>query len=244
VSSECEWLADTGTNRFVTNDTNDFIRGTVVHSPLTVAVGGGTTISPCSGSVLVFSLDHGITIRCDDVILLPKCAKKLMPAHQFTKKGCTLEFGAGVHLRSKEGAPILSGPQIGGLFYFRAKTIQSEEIPRGEVPLNVTSLFGLPASQNTNNAGADFPRRLLEAHWSFGHLNFDKLRKILGLKKGDDPECRFARFRNRSRQPSLMKLKEFARLGLAIACTWTLVLRQDLITFFRSTSMIVIEFPI
>ena len=29
----------------------------------------------------------------------------------------------------------------------------------------------------------------MEAHWSFGHLNFDKLRKILGLKKGDDPEC-------------------------------------------------------
>jgi hypothetical protein len=187
---ELEWLADTGTNRFVTNDINDFIPGTVVYSPLNVAVGGGTTNSPCSGAVLVFSLDHNITIRCDDVILLPKCAKKLMPAHQFTKKGCTLEFGTEVHLRSKEGAPILSGPEVGGLFYFRAKTIQTTKIPRSdEKILNVTSLFGLPASQDITNAGADFPRRLLEAHWSYGHLNFDKLRKILGLKKGSDPEC-------------------------------------------------------
>ena len=110
-----------------------------------------------------------------------------MPAYQFTKKGCTLEFGAEVHLRSKEGVPILSGPEIGGLFYFRAKTIQTTRI-RDKV-LNATSLFGLPASERITNAGVDFPRRLLEAHWSYGHLQFDKLRKLLGLKKGDDPEC-------------------------------------------------------
>jgi hypothetical protein len=30
---------------------------------------------------------------------------------------------------------------------------------------------------------------LLEAHWAYGHIHFDKLRKLLGLKKGDDPEC-------------------------------------------------------
>ena len=92
-SLELEWLADPGTNRFVTNNIKDFIPGTIVYSPLNVAVGGGTTTSPCAGSILVFSLDHNITIRCDDVIL-PQCAKKLMPAYQFTKKGCTLEFGA------------------------------------------------------------------------------------------------------------------------------------------------------
>ena len=138
---------------------------------------------------MVFSLDHNITIRCDDVILLPKCAKKLMPAYQFTKKGCTLEFATEVHLHSKDGTPILSGPEIGGLFYFRAKTIQTKKPQPDEKVLNVTALFGLPASQDITNAGADFPRRLLEAHWSYGHLNFDKLRKILGLKKGSDPEC-------------------------------------------------------
>ena len=110
-----------------------------------------------------------------------------MPAYQFTKKGCTLEFGAEVLLRSKEGVPILSGPEVRGLFYFRAKTIQTTRI-RDKV-LNATPLFGLPASERITNAGVDFPRRLLEAHWSYGHLQFDKLRKLLGLKKGDDPEC-------------------------------------------------------
>ena len=187
-STECEWVADTGTNRFVTNDPKDFIPGTVVHTPITVAVGGGTTDSPCSGSVLIFSQEHDITIRCDDVLLLPKCAKKLMPAHQFTKKGCTLEFGTEVHLRSKEGVAILSGPEIGGLFYFRARTVKNSEVPPSAKNI-VTALFGLPASQNTTNAGADFPRRLLEAHWAYGHLSFDKLRRMLGLKKGNDPEC-------------------------------------------------------
>ena len=188
-TTQFEWLADPGTNRFVTNDINDFMPGTVIYSPLNVSVGGGTTNSPCSGSVLVFSLDHNITIRCDEVILLPKCAKKLMPAYQFTKKGCTLEFATEVHLFSKDGVPILSGPQVGGLFYFHAKTIQTKKPqPEGKV-LNATALFGLPASQDIANAGADFPRRLLEAHWSYGHLKFDKLRKILGLKKGSDPEC-------------------------------------------------------
>ena len=38
-------------------------------------------------------------------------------------------------------------------------------------------------------AAQDFSRRLLESHWAYGHLHFDKLRKLLGLKKGDDPEC-------------------------------------------------------
>jgi hypothetical protein len=184
TSKDLVWVADSGTNRFVTNDINDFISGSVVQNPLKVAVGGGYTTSPCSGSVLVQSLNHGVTIRCDKVILLPHCAKKLMPALQFTKKGCTLEFGEKVTLRAKDGKPILSGPEIGGLFYFRAKTIKSTDEPPAADVLQASSLFGLPSSHN-----ADFPRRLLEAHWSFGHLNFDKLRKLLGLKKGDDPEC-------------------------------------------------------
>ena len=70
-----QWVADTGTNRFVTNDMNDFIPGTVKQTSVNVAVGGGNTISPCSGSVLIRGLDHNVTIRCDDVILLPKCAR-------------------------------------------------------------------------------------------------------------------------------------------------------------------------
>ena len=65
-----------------------------------------------------------------------------MPAYQFTKKGCTLEFGTEVHLRSKEGTPILSGPEIGGLFYFRAKTIQTKK-PRDNVSTPLLYLVSL-----------------------------------------------------------------------------------------------------
>ena len=158
--------------------------GSVVHTQVNVAVGGGSTVSPCSGSVLIYGLDHNVTIQCDNVILLPKCARKLMPAHQFTKKGCVLEFSDVVTLRTGSGKPILSGPEIGGLFYFHAKTIHATDQLPAVNALQASSLFGLPSSHN-----ADFPRRLLEAHWSYGHLNFGKLRKLLGLAKGDDPEC-------------------------------------------------------
>ena len=184
ASNEYQWVADSGTNRFVTNDINDFMPGSVVHTQTNVAVGGGSTISPCFGSVLVRGLDHNVTIQCDDVILLPNCARKLMPAHQFTKKGCTLEFSDVVTLRMGDGKAILSGPEIGGLFYFRANTIHMADENSPNQSLRATSLFGLPSSHS-----ADFPRRLLEAHWSYGHLNFSKLRKLLGLAKGNDPEC-------------------------------------------------------
>ena len=184
TSKDLQWVADSGTNRFVTNDINDFMPGSVVHTQVNVAVGGGSTVSPCSGSVLIYGLDHNVTIQCDNVILLPKCARKLMPAHQFTKKGCVLEFSDVVTLRTGSGKPILSGPEIGGLFYFHAKTIHATDQLPAVNALQASSLFGLPSSHN-----ADFPRRLLEAHWSYGHLNFGKLRKLLGLAKGDDPEC-------------------------------------------------------
>ena len=60
ASNEYQWVADSGTNRFVTNDINDFMPGSVVHTQTNVAVGGGSTISPCFGSVLVRGLDHNV----------------------------------------------------------------------------------------------------------------------------------------------------------------------------------------
>ena len=44
----------------------------------------------------------------------------------------------------------------------------------------------------------------MEAHWAYGHLHFDKLRKLLGLKKGDEPECPTCTIAN-SRQQSMAK---------------------------------------
>ena len=51
------------------------------------------------------------------------------------------------------------------------------------------TFFGLKASDKISATTQDFSNRLLEAHWSYGHLHFDKLRKLLGLKKGNNPEC-------------------------------------------------------
>ena len=77
-----EWCSDTGTNRFVTNGCQDFVPGTFV--------GGGNATSPGYGTVIINSLDTDSTIQCNNVLLMPKCSKKLMPASNFIKKGCTL----------------------------------------------------------------------------------------------------------------------------------------------------------
>ena len=81
-----EWCSDSGTNRFVTNDVSDFVPSTIVDIDTTVAVGGGTVVSHQSGTVMVKSLDFDHIIHCKDVLYMPTCGKKLMPAHQFIKK--------------------------------------------------------------------------------------------------------------------------------------------------------------
>ena len=64
VSTECEWQSDTGTHRFVTNSINDFIPDTrsVVYSPLTANVGGGTIITCVLYSCRKVNLDQGFHI--------------------------------------------------------------------------------------------------------------------------------------------------------------------------------------
>ena len=124
-SKELEWCSDSGTNRFVTNDSNDFVQGTIQDTPTIVAVGGGNVTSPSFGTVIIESLDHGCTLQCLDVLYIPQCSKKLMPASPFVRKGCSvvLDDYDKVTLRSKDGAIILSGQEIGGLYYYRCKTV-------------------------------------------------------------------------------------------------------------------------
>ena len=75
IQQDFEWCCDSGTNRFVTNDSNDFLPGTIKTVPTIVAVGGGKVTSPCSGTVIVESLDYGWTIQCDNVLFIPECGK-------------------------------------------------------------------------------------------------------------------------------------------------------------------------
>ena len=194
-SVDHEWCSDSGTNRFVTNNINDFVSGSVNEVSTIVAVGGGNVTSPCHGTVLVKSLDYGCTMQCMNVLYIPECGKKLMPASPFIRKGCSLVLDDydKVNLRAGDGTPILSGCELGGLYYYRCKTLhKAVETPAANSnarnPASDT-FFGLPMGKNIGTAAQDFSRRLLESHWAYGHLHFDKLRRLLGLKKGDDPEC-------------------------------------------------------
>jgi len=205
-----EWCADCGTNRFVTNDINDFVPGSICNEPTIVAVGGGNVTSPCTGTVIVKSLDYGHLIECTDVIYLPKCAKKLMPASNFTKKGCSMTISdkGEVHLIDKVKGPVLSGIEIGGLFYYHCQTVHSSSLnspkPQKDT-VKSKSLFGLEAGKSVTSASSkDFPQRLYEQHLCFGHLNFTKLRKLLKLppaKPGDDPTCPACTVANQKQQP-------------------------------------------
>jgi hypothetical protein len=190
---EYEWCSDTGTNRFVTNDTRDFVPGTFVPTETVVAVGGGNATSPGYGTVIIKSVDTGTSIQCNNVLLMPKCSKKLMPASTFIQKGCTLTFYNydKVSLRGSDKSIIFNGRDIGGLYYYHAKTIHAKTNSAIPAIRNFTakqpsglSFFGLPVGKHISAAGDNFSRHLLEAHWAYGHLHFDKLRKLLGLKKG------------------------------------------------------------
>ena len=207
-----EWCCDTGTNRFVTNDLADFVPSSINNTPTVVAVGGGNITSACSGTVLIKSLSTGTVIQCNDVLYMPHCRKKLMPASPFLRKGCTLLLtGPGgltgkssasvqqkfrdcdtVALSSQNGKCIFRGKEIGGLYYYKSQTVRSTATPgpaaQPNPENNDQSYFGLPVGKIAANAH-DFGRRLLETHWAYGHLHFDKLRKLLGLKKGDNPDC-------------------------------------------------------
>ena len=200
-----EWCSDSGTNRFVTNNSDDFLPGSVKHTPTRVAVGSGSVTSPMTGDVLVRSLDHNITIKCTNVLLLPDCENKLMPATPFVRKGCTLSYfdSDKVCLTAQDDSPLFDGCEFQGLYYFRSETIRPQHQPTNAPVPQDYAFFGLPVG--AIRAGAsDFGRRLLETHWAYGHLNFTKLRKMLGLKKGDDPDCAACTIAS-SRQRALSK---------------------------------------
>jgi hypothetical protein len=207
-TSHFEWCSDSATNRFVTNDANDFVPGSVKQHATTVAVGGGKTSSPCYGDVLVESTNHNVVVLCKDVLFMPNCPIKLMPASPFVKKGCSLTFSDydKVFLRDSEGKSIFSGVEIDGIYFYQSKTFFdnskfSNQTPTDKLEVgqkaengppastrNPLSFFGLPTGGGSAS-GLDFPKKLLEAHWAYGHLHFNKLRKLLGLKPGNNPDC-------------------------------------------------------
>ena len=198
LSSDFEWCVDSGTSRFITNDPSDFVPGTVVHEPTELSVAGGSATSPCKGTVFVRSPDTNITVTCKDVLYLPSCGKKLMPVAQFVKKGCTFQIHDfdKVDLKDKKGVTVFKGKEFRGLYYYRAVTLKGnlptteplDTVPDSPTESDGASFFGLPVGRVTSS-GATFAKQLMETHLTLGHMNFATLRKMFGLKAGDNPNC-------------------------------------------------------
>jgi hypothetical protein len=181
----------------VTNCIDDFIPSSITDISLTIGVGSGTYVVKKQGDVIIEN-HLGQTIKLTNVLLLPACGKKLMPASPFIKRGCKLCLSERqIDLFSPDHTILLTGKEIDGLYYFKAKTIPPKEfvnrpvqrIVKCETPVVHSSYFGLPVGNVISSLGNDFAQKLLETHQSFGHLNFTKLRKFLGLKQGDNPHC-------------------------------------------------------
>jgi hypothetical protein len=217
MSGGFEWCADTGTNRFVTNDLFDYVPTSIRHIDTVVNVGNGTYTCKQQGTVLVRS-STGLTIACQNVLYMPNCGKKLMPATPFVRKGCSLTLydNNKIRLSTADKTVLLEGKEIEGLYYFKCATIRdksescitrdftrdlkTEQITRNENESSIKGVrvncknpdavyYGLPVGKKISEAANDFAQRLLETHFAYGHLNFPKLRKMLGLKKGDSPHC-------------------------------------------------------
>ena len=196
------WWCDSGCNRFVTNDLNDFVPGSVKFITTPVAVGSGTTQSDRTGTVLLQAHSNATgsasspgnpspqtnhQIVAHNVLYLPKCGRKLLPPSPFIRQGCELRLfdKNRVQLLAPDGSCLLEGKEQGGLYYFKAKIISST---CNKNP-TTTAYLGLTGGKAVSSTNPEFPRLLLEAHWAYGHLHFDKLRKLLGLKPGENPHC-------------------------------------------------------
>ena len=250
-NSDYKWIIDSGCNRFVTNDINDFVPGTIRYTPTAVAAGSGLTTSPCEGTVLLRGKGTDITISCQRVLHLPKCAKKLLPVKQFVIKGCEVKFDKKhyVTLKSASGEVMLAGRDHNGLYYVNALVVPSPltdvrpnnrpHVTVGESgrtidhigksgrtidhgPKNLT-LFGLPVGRVPDSTGRDFPLRLLETHWAMGHLHMDKIRRLFGLKKGENPNCAPCTVAGARKQPlhetRPRAVRTFYRIHIDIAFT-------------------------
>ena len=196
-----EWVADTGSNRFATNDVNDFVPESIRPVNTRVMVGSGFVISPCVGTVMVRSHATKNLIACTNTLLLPDCGKKLMPAHPFLEKGCEMKMNKnhGVTMLDHNGKILMNGTHKDGLYYYNVSSVRLE----GHTPLrsfpaqdkkSSVSLFGLPLSGHIRAAGDEFHRKLTEAHHALGHMDFNKIRKLFGLKRGENPDCATCRF--------------------------------------------------
>ena len=95
------------------------------------------------------------------------------------------------------GKAIMHGHEHDSLYVMAVSPVHSDQtLPisssfevRGKTVENEKSFFGLPYKGSFSSDSDQFARQLQEAHCSLGHLNFDTVRKMFGLKRGDNPHC-------------------------------------------------------
>ena len=195
-----EWCADTGCNRFITNNIEDFLPASIVDIDLNVGVGNGSYCVKQQG-IIVVENHLGQVIMCTNALFMPNCAQKLMPLIPFINKGCTfsIDINKQLSLHAPDQSILLTGKEINGLYYFKAKVIPPNEflnrpiqkaIDSSSKAASTSNYFGLPVGRAISAAAtSDFAQKLLETHWAFGHLSWTKLNKFLGLKQGNNPHC-------------------------------------------------------
>ena len=157
-----------------------------------VNAGGGEIVSKCIGTVFIQSCDFpDVILKCDNVLFLPDCAKKLIPVSVFLKKQCSVLYSndpdpnRAVVVKDNNDAPILAGKAADGLYMFHCdainRTATSHSNPKSKN--NAVAMFGIPVGQKMSANSTDFAQRLMEIHSSFGHLHFAQT-----SKKGGQPK--------------------------------------------------------
>ena len=90
------WVADSGTNRHVTNDAQDFMKGSIKDVKIMVGVGNGFILVRQQGDVMVKDRSTGFTTRLKRVLLMPKCARKLISVPLMDRAGCEIRTKGGI----------------------------------------------------------------------------------------------------------------------------------------------------
>ena len=96
---------------------------------------------------------------------------------------------------------LLSGHEFDGLYFYNCVSVRTPNKHTSHQPKkhkvttepddNTTPrvMFGLEANKTLSATHGDFSQKLLDAHCAYGHIHFNSLLKILGLKAGDNPDC-------------------------------------------------------
>ena len=172
------WASDTGTNHHATHTFANFVLGSYVVRASSIQVGGGVTISPGYGKVLLRA-DHGNgkfkDIMLLETLFLPQCPVNLCAVSPFVRAGCRAVMDNSTELViSKDGELVLRGKECQGLYVLMAEAVKATTPPSTSPSLS----FSMLESGNSDIQLAD---KLLQMHRGYGHLHFDTLRKLLVL---------------------------------------------------------------